>query len=191
MTDESSSFRVAAIQASPVWFDRDASLEKAVRLIGQAAGQGAMLCAFGEAWLPGYPLHALAPPAGEVFQELANDYLAQGLDVRGPEVQTLCDAARDAKIDVVIGINEIDDATRGTLYSSLLFISDEGELLSRHRKLRPAPHERLVWGDNHDYDMRSHDRGYAILSGLLGCEHQMALPTYALAEQGAQIHVAA
>ena len=191
MNDSGASFRVGAIQASPVYFQREVSLEKAVRLIKQAAAQGAQLAAFGEAWLPGYPLHAFATPSSDLFWEMARDYLADGIDVPGPETAILCEAAREAGIDVVIGISERDQATRGSLYSTLLFIGAEGEILARHRKLRPSPHERVVWGDGDAVDMKVHERGYATISGLVGCEHQMALPTFALAEQGVELHIAA
>ena len=69
--------RVAAIQASPVFLNRDASLEKAVSLIKQAADEGAVLAAFGEAWLPGYPIHALASSASPLWWEFASAYLDQ------------------------------------------------------------------------------------------------------------------
>jgi nitrilase len=190
VTQRDAIVRVAAIQASPIFLDRDASLEKAVGLIKQAAAKGAALAAFGEGWLPGYPIHARASSAAAAWWDAAADYLAQSIYIPGPTTDALCAAARDAGIDLVIGVSEQDSNTRGSAYSSLLFIGGDGEVLGRHRKLKPALHERVVWADGDAIDLRVHDRGYGCLSGLTGVEHQMVLPTYALAEQGTQIHVA-
>jgi predicted amidohydrolase len=182
--------RVAAIQASPIFLNRDASLEKAVNLIKQAADEGAMLAAFGEAWLPGYPIHAWASSTSPLWWELASAYLDQSIEIPGPATDALCAIAQEKVIDVVIGVSERDTNTRGSAYATLLFIGAEGQILGRHRKLKPAPHERTVWADGDAVELRVHDRPYGGLSGLTSTEHQMVLPTYALAEQGSQVHVA-
>jgi predicted amidohydrolase len=190
LTSHKDNIRVAAIQASPLFLDRDGCVEKAIQLIRQAAGRGVSLAAFGEGWLPGYPIHALQPPNSTLWWELAADYLDQAIEIPGPATDALAGAAREVGIDVVIGVSERDPITRGSVYATSLFISAEGEILGRHRKLRPALSERAVWADGDAIDLHVHDRGYACVSALNGCEHQMVLPTYALAEQGTQIHVA-
>jgi nitrilase len=182
--------RVAVIQASPVFLDRDASLEKAVRLISEAARKGASLAAFGEGWLPGYPVHAWSSASSELWWELAAAYLEQAVDFQSAVIDTLCSAAGKANIDVVIGLAEREPMTRGSVYSTLLFIGREGQILGRHRKLKPALYERVVWADGDVVGLQAYDRGYASVTGLTSTEHQMVLPTYALAEQGTQIHVA-
>lgn len=191
MNGNGDSVRVAAIQAAPCFLDREASLDKAIGLIQAAAAQGAQLAAFGEGWLPGYPIHALAAADSELWWELAAAYLEQAVETEGPAADALCSAARDAAIDVVIGASERDPITRGSIYSTQLFIGSDGQLLGRHRKMKPAPRERTVWADGDALGLMVHDRGYAIASALGSCEHQMILPSYALAEQGTQIHVAA
>src|SRR5258707_1215292 len=146
--------RVAIAQSAPVYLDKQASLAKALDLIQQAAKQGAQLIAFGETWLPGYPAWldvcpgaALweSAPVKNVFARLRSNSIV----VPGVEVNALSEAARDLKITIVIGANERVDAGpgNGTLYNSLLTISEDGQLRNHHRKLVPTYTERLVWGN--------------------------------------------
>lgn len=186
MTD----FVLAAIQAAPVHFDRDASTEKACRLIAEAGAKGATVAAFGETWLPGYPTFAFAPPTA-VRWRAGGAYIAAALDIPGPQIARVCAAARKAKIDVVIGVAELDQRTRSTVYCTLLFIGREGEIIGKHRKLKPTFHERTAWGEGDGSGLRVYERPYGRISGLNCWEHQMMLPGYALAMQGTQIHVAA
>lgn len=51
----SNSIKVSLIQAAPIHNHLQASLQKALDLIDQAAAQGAQLVAFAEGWLSGYP----------------------------------------------------------------------------------------------------------------------------------------
>lgn len=184
-------FKVAAIQASPVFYDRDASTEKACRLISDAGARGIELAAFGETWLPGYPFHASLPEHDDLWFETASDYLDQAVLVPSQTTDQLCNAARLAGIDVVIGIVELDPDTLGTVYCTLLFIGKEGEILGKHRKLKPTVEERIVWGQGDGTDLDVYQRPYGRISGLNCWEHQMLLPGYALIAQGTQIHIAA
>lgn len=183
-------FALAAIQAAPVHFDKGASTEKACRLIAEAAAKGATIAAFGECWIPGYPLFAFCPPTPRRW-EAGGAYIAAALEVPGPESEQLCAAARKGKLDVVVGILELDERTKTTVYATLLFISSEGKLIGKHRKIKPTFHERTAWGEGDGSTLRVHERAYGRISGLNCWEHQMMLPGYALAAQGTQIHVAA
>ncbi|MDH4184614.1 MAG: carbon-nitrogen hydrolase family protein [Nitrospinota bacterium] len=178
---------VAAIQAAPVIFNRDASCEKAVDLIKKAGAMGARLAVFGETWLPGYPWFNVAW-ADTLGQEAAVEYLATGVTIPGPCVDALCDAAREAGTDVVIGVAELDSMSGGTIYCTLLFIGSEGKVLGKHRKTKPTATERIMWGEGDGKSIRAYQRPYGKLSGLNCWEHQMVLPGYALMMQGTQFH---
>ncbi len=104
--------RVAIAQAAPVFLDLDKSVEKAVRLTGEAAGKGARLVAFGETWLPGYPAwldlcpgsaYWDHPPAKRAYARLVENSAV----IPGPETGRLCAAAREHAVVLVIGIHRI------------------------------------------------------------------------------------
>lgn len=177
MTDHGR-FTLAAIQASAVPFDREASAEKACRLILEAGAMGATIAAFGETWLPGYPFFAHAPTTALTWRAMA-EYFANAVEIPGPVTDQLCDAARGAGIDVVIGVAERDGTTGGTVYCTLLFIGREGKILGRHRKIKPTFNERSVWGDGDALGLRTYDRPYGRISGLNCWEHNTMLPGYA------------
>lgn len=190
MGDEFADFTLAAVQATPVFLDRDASVEKAIQLIDQAGRQGADLAVFGETWVPAYPGWAERPGdarIGPLLQRL----VLNGVEVPSPATDALCRAARRAGTDVVIGIAERDSTTQGTIYCTLLFIGREGDLLGKHRKLKPTFYERTVWGEGDGSSLRLYARPYGRLGGLNCWEHQMVLPGYALIAQGLQVHAGA
>ncbi len=193
MRPEAGPFRAAAVQATPVFLDRAATVAKACALIARAGAEGARLIAFPEVWVAGYPVwldHAPGaalwdhPPAKRAFARL----VASAITVPGPETAQLGDAARAAGAYVVIGVHELGG---GTVYCSLLYFGPDGALLGVHRKLLPTYQERLLWGQGDGTGLIVLDTPLGRLGGLLCWEHWMPLARQALHERGETLHVAA
>jgi nitrilase len=183
----------AAIQATPVWFDAEATIDKTVDLIDEAARNGAELLAFPETWVPGYPWHVFGaagwddPAAKEAYRQL----LESSISVPSSATDRLCEAARRNGVMVVIGVSERDaDFSRGTIYNSQVFISTEGRLLGVHRKLWPTHAERILWGQGDGSTLHVFDTPLGRVGGLICWEHWMPLTRFAMHAQGEQIHIA-
>jgi nitrilase len=186
-------FLVAAVQASPVFLDREATIDKACCLIAEAGAAGARLVVFPEGFVPAYPLWAWCIPAGEThaLRELYSELLEQSVTVPGPGTARLGAAARAAGVCVAIGINERNaEASGTTLYNSLLWIDADGRLLGSHRKLVPTAGERLIHGQGDGSTLAVHDTALGRLGGLICWENYMPLARYALYAWGVQIYVA-
>lgn len=182
-------FRAAAVQAAPVFLDTDATIEKACRLIAEAAAGGAKLVVFPEVFVPGYPYWnwTMTPVKGSAWFE---KLFRAAINVPGPEVDALRIAARDAGAHVVIGINERDPYSMGTLYNSLLFIDDAGEVIGVHRKLVPTWAEKLTWAGGDGSSLRVYETSIGRLGGLACGENTNTLARFALLAQGENIHTA-
>ncbi|MFQ5690720.1 MAG: carbon-nitrogen hydrolase family protein [Gemmatimonadota bacterium] len=187
------SFRVAAVQASPVFLDLEATLAKACELIERAAAGGARLAAFPEAFLPGYPVWVWFIPPGHThpLREVYTRLHANSVSIPGPATRRLAEAAADCGIAVTMGVNERNsEASGSTLYNTLLYLGPHGELLGRHRKFVPTAGERLVWGQGDGSDLEVYELPFGRVGGLLCWENYMPLARYTLTAWGEQIHVA-
>ena len=137
------SYRAAAVQAAPVFLNREATVEKAVRLIEEAGRGGARLVVFPESFIPAYPdwVWVIPPGRESVYNRLQAEFLANAVDIPGPATDRLADAARRAGAYVVMGVTERNtEASGASLYNTLVFFSPEGTLLGKHRKLVPTGH---------------------------------------------------
>lgn len=179
-------FVVAAVQAAPVWMDRAATVEKACRLIAEAAAGGARVIAFPESFVPAFPYgvwHHGVHRNMAFFRSL----FEQAVEVPGPEIGRIAEAAAAARAAVVIGVTE---RAGGSLYNTQVFVGPDGALLGSRRKLKPTSAERLVWGEGDGAGLRVFETPAGKLGGLMCGEHNFALARYTLQALGEQIHVA-
>jgi len=183
--------RVAAVQATPVILDAEASVAKAVDLVGEAARAGAELVVLPECFVSLYPSSAWASAAAGFggMDELWERMWHSSIDVPGPEVDTLAAACARHGVVLVIGVNERESARPGSLYNTMLVLGPSG-LLLRHRKLMPTQHERVFHGIGRGDDLRAVDTPAGRLGGLICWENRMPLARYAIYRQGPQIWVA-
>jgi len=182
-------FRAAAVQAAPVFLDADATVEKVCRLIREAAGNGAKLVAFPEVFVAGYPYWSwLTNPvdASPWFEKLVK----ASIEIPGPEIRKIAQAAQANHINVVVGVNERSKTGVGTLYNTLVTISDEGRILGRHRKLVPTWAEKLTWANGDASALRVHQTSVGRLGSLACGENTNTLARFSLLSQGELMHVA-
>ena len=183
--------KVAAIQATPVILDAEASLAKAISLLGEASKEGVQLAVFPETFIPLYPTGSWAHEAARFdrFDEMWARLWANSVDVPGPMIDKLVAACAEHDIFCVMGVNERESARPGTLYNTMLLLGPEG-LLWKHRKLMPTMHERLVHGIGDGRDLQVTETPLGRVGGLICWENRMPLARYEMYRQGVQIWVA-
>ena len=189
------SVKVAVVQAAPVLFDREATVAKTCRLTAEAAGQGARLILFPEAFIPAYPrgltfgtVVGSRKPEGRRTWEA---YWVNAVDVPGPATDALAAAACAAHAYLVVGVIERDSQfSRGTLYCTLLYFGPDGRLLGKHRKLKPTAAERLVWGEGDGSTLTVIDTEFGRVGGLICWENYMPLARMAMYAKGVEIYLA-
>ena len=185
--------RVAAVQATPVVLDAEATVAKAIHLLHAAADDDANLVVFPECFVSLYPSGTWAAAAATWApgcDELWERMWASSVDLRGPLVQTLVAACAELGVHLAIGVNEREDERPGTLYNTLLLLGPGG-VLHRHRKLMPTMHERVFHGIGAGDALTAVDiEGVGRVGGLLCWENRMPLARWRLYETGPQIWLA-
>ena len=182
---------VAVVQAAPVVFDRDASVEKARALTADAAGGGARLVLFPEAFISAYPkgldfgarVGGRTPEGRAMFRR----YYESSIDVPGPHADLLAACARDHGVWLVIGVIERE---LGTLYCTVLFFSPDGALAGKHRKVMPTAMERIVWGFGDGSTLTALDTPLGRIGAVICWENYMPLMRTAMYRKGVQIYCA-
>ncbi|UCC87225.1 MAG: carbon-nitrogen hydrolase family protein [Anaerolineales bacterium] len=195
MGDTLPKVRVAVVQAASVLFDREASLQKACRLIAEAAAQGAQLILFPEAFIPAYPrglgFGTVVGSRSVSGRQSWERFWANSVDVPSSTTETLGAAACEAGAYLAIGVVERDvQFSRGTLYCTLLYFDPQGCLLGKHRKLRPTAAERVIWGEGDGSTLTVLDTELGRVGGLICWENYMPLARMALYAKGVELYLA-
>lgn len=177
---------LTAAQLAPDISGKAKTAEKAIEAIHEAAKAGSDLIAFPEVYLTGYPFWSLHVDAQTARKHKAT-FLAEAATMDGPEIAALADAARAAKINVVMGLTERE---KGTAYNTTAFFAGERGLIGKRRKLMPTHHERMVWGLGDGRDVDLFETSVGKVGGLICYEHSNALYRYVMQAQHERVHIA-
>jgi nitrilase len=182
--------KVAAAQLSPVFLNKEKTVEKACQAILEAGEKGAKLIVFPEAFISGYPdwVWLIPNSKGADLNELYLKLVENAVSIPDDATEKLCKSAKKAGINVVMGIHERNsESSNGSLFNSLLFINDKGSVLGKHRKLIPTGGERLIWAQGDGSTLQAYDTSAGKIAGLICWENFMPLTRNAIYESGTQI----
>lgn len=184
-------FKVAVVQAAPVIFQRERTLEKVRSLAGEAARAGARLVLFPEAFVSGYPrgmdFGAVVGARSDAGREEFRRYWESSVDVPGPAVDELSKIARENDTYLVVGVVERDG---GTLYCTILFFTPDGSFVGKHRKIMPTGSERLVWGFGDGSTMPVFETELGKLGAVICWENYLPLMRAAMYAKGIELYCA-
>lgn len=173
--------KLAAVQAAPVFLDRERTTERACQWIVEAGRRGARLVVFPEGFIPGHPLwYHFYPATDPRSGELATRLFLNSVEIPSGTTEALCAAAREAGAYVVVGLCERRPGTFGTLYNTQLFIAPDGTILGKHRKLVPTVGERLVHTGGYGDTLRTFSTDFGRVGGLICGESSNPLAVFAL-----------
>jgi nitrilase len=188
-----SKVKIAAVQKSPIFLNKEKTIEAACGYIQNAAAQGAKLIVFPEAFISGYPdwVWTVPPSQKKQINELYLRFLENAVVIGEKSLDPLLKAGKEYGIYVAMGINERNsEASNSSVFNTLLYISPDGKVLGKHRKLIPTGGERLMWAGGDGSTLVSFDSDIGRLGGLICWENYMPLARYAMYQQGVQIYLA-
>ena len=187
--------KIGLAQFAPVWLNKQNCIEKILSIIESAAREKCELLVFGEAFLPGYPFWLSLTNAAvfdsKIQKEIHAYYIQNSITIELNELKTICDLARAHRIAIYLGIIE-KALNRGghSLYCSLIYINEQGQIESCHRKLQPTYEERLAWSPGDGHGLKVHGLKQFKVGGLNCWENWMPLTRTALYGQGENLHIA-
>jgi nitrilase len=194
MWSEDNMTQLAIVQKPPVFLDKHKTIAAAVAMVEEAAGHGAELVVFSEAFIPGYPTWIWRlRPGGDwgLSEQLHARLLRNAVNTASDDLSPLYAAAKKNQATIVCGIEERESTPgQATLYNTVIVIGPDGKLLNKHRKLMPTNPERMVWGFGDATGLKVVETPAGRIGALLCWENYMPLARYALYAQGVEIYIA-
>src|SRR5262245_15433693 len=181
--------RVAAVQATYELMDRDATIDRVAELTAAAARDGAQLVVLPEVFVPGTPFWIDTQPIWEGDAEWFRLLAENAVTVPGPATDRLGEIAREHGVWLVVGVQEREPGG-GTIYNTVVYLSPNGAVVDKHRKLMPTGSERTVWGMGDGSTLRVVDTPFGRIGGLICWENYMPLARFAMYAQGVDLWLA-
>ena len=187
--------KIGMAQIAPVWLDKGKTAKKIESIIVDAGEKQCELLVFGEALLPGYPFWLSLTNGSEfnssIQKELHAHYVRNAVQIENGDLENICSLAQQYKIAIYLGIVERAKNRGGhSLYCSLVYIDENGVIISVHRKLQPTYEERLTWAAGDGNGLQVHSLKQFTVGGLNCWENWMPLARTALYGMGENLHIA-
>ena len=185
--------KVCVVQESPVFFDKEKTLQKVESLVRDYASKGCELILFPESFVPGYPrgfsFGAKVGYRTELGRQLYADYHANSFDLESDDLFRIKKLSKSSGAYIVLGVTE-KQSSNGSLYCSMIYVSPTNGLLGVHRKIKPTGTERTIWAEAGGESLVSFDTKIGKLGGLICWENYMPLARMAMYQQGVEIYLA-
>ena len=193
MGDTYPKVRLAAVQASPIFLNREATVEKACNLILEAGKNGADFVAFPENFIPEHPVWPVYNISGqsEKSMRFAVDFYKNSVEITSEAVSKICQAASRAGVYVVMGMSEKKPNQTGTIFNTQLFIDRAGRIIGKHQKLHPTMTEMLVQTGGSGKYVGAVQTEFGPVSGLICGENSNPFAVGVLAAEYTRIHCSA
>ena len=186
-------YKVGCVQATPVIFDIEKTVDKAIQLMTEAANQGCKLVVFPETFIPGYPaglgFGTVVGSRTEAGRDQYKEYWENSVEVPSKTTDKLGEYAKKLDIYLVMGITEKDKVSK-SLYCTLLYFAPNGELIGKHRKLKPTAGERYLWGEGDGSTLVTYNTEIGKIGGLICWENYMPLARMSMYQKGIEVYVA-
>ena len=185
--------KVCLVQESPIFFNKEKTIDKMEAIIKTNASAGCDLIVFPESYIPGYPrgfsFGAVVGSRSKEGRKLYTQYYKNSISLSGPEMKRLLKISKTNKVYLCIGITEKQEEN-GSLYCSVVYISPSNGLLGVHRKIKPTGTERLIWAEAGGESLTTFDTKIGKLGGLICWENYMPLARMAMYKKGVEIYIA-
>src|ERR1022692_692350 len=186
--------KAGVVQATPALFNMEKTVDIIISWIEKAATQNCELLLFPESFVPCYPrglnFDAVIGRRTDKSRDIWLDYWENSMEASPTNhLKKIGEAIKKAGLFVALGVTE-KETIGGSLYCSLFYFDKRGNLIGKHRKIKPTGLERYIWADSDGSTLASFDTEIGKIGGLICWENYMPLARMAMYEKGIEIYLA-